>query len=303
VRICRPALTVRGRLVLGTLMVGLAFPASSAATAPDQIITKAIRNGGLGFKLTLSIYEGSRKIPNRINAILFRHTPKGTENDNYLFSGGAGHPLRFITGTRPLDFARITGRFADREGSIDLTFHATGPARHVTVPRGCTGHGGERRPGTLSGSFRLRADNLGTVRQESFQASISSASFVCNERAHGYELQTSGVTPAGVDVFKERTGLVSERFDVLGGGNGWQVDHSYTVSGLPPYDYTFNRSKLNRGHVFGGGGISGAATYSSRQSNAQHTIGWLRGSLAVRFASIGRVNALRGSRRARQSHS
>lgn len=306
VRIVKPALTVRrSLLLLGTVVLGLAFPAvSMAANVPVQIKTKAINKGSQGFKLTLSVHLAPHSYddyPDWLVGTLFKHTPKGTENDSYGFVGAIGHPLK--TAVKGLQSAKIKGTFANNGGSIDLTFHATGPAQHVSVPKGCTGHPGERRSGTLSGSFTLHADNLGTLTQKSFQATISTASINCVKRPHGYDLETSSATSAYVSVFKaSSTGSVFETIDLGGIGDGWEVDHRYTVSGLPSSDFRVNRSKLNRGHVVGGGGISGNATYASTQSSTHHTTGTMNGSLAVTFASIRKVTAVLNGRGARASH-
>src|SRR5690242_15609541 len=182
-------------------MGGLVFPATSLATT-DQIKTQAI-NKGPGFKLTLAIHQGQPtgyggRYPNSVAGVLFKHTTGGTENDNYSFSGSKKDPLKFQQGSKPasLQFAKVTGTFGNSGGSINLTFHATGPAHNVSVPKGCTGHGGKARPGTLSGSYILHADKLGTITQKSFKATLSSASFQCNKPTHGYDVQTTGFKPA-----------------------------------------------------------------------------------------------------------
>ena len=53
------------------------------------------------------------------------------------------HSLTFKTGTKPGQSATITGTFVNNgRGSINMTFQATGPAHHVSVPKGCQGHRG-----------------------------------------------------------------------------------------------------------------------------------------------------------------
>lgn len=310
-RIFEPAFNIRRSLVvLGAVVGGLVFPAVSMATT-YQIKTTAINKGSQGFKLTLAIHQGQPtgyggRYPNSVAGILFKHTPKGTENDNYAFSDSKAHSLTFKTGTKAGQFAKVTGKFVNNGGSINMTFKATGPAHHVSVPKGCQGHAGESRPGKLSGSYTLHADKLGTITQKSFSATMSSASFQCNPSTHGYDLETTGFSPAWVDVFKNSSNKVSEEIEVSKGGTDWAVDHTFTVSGLPSSDYAINTTKnLKQATVKGSGDISGGATYSSKKSSSHQTTGPMKGSLAVTFASIGKVVPFPSGngRSAKQSHS
>jgi hypothetical protein len=292
-------------------MGGLVFPATSLATT-DQIKTKPI-NKGPGFHLTLAIHQGQPtgyggRYPNSVAGVLFKHTTKGTENDNYSFSGSKAHPLKFQQGSKPasLQFAKVTGTFGNSGGSINLTFHATGPAHHVSVPKGCTGHAGQSRPGTLSGSYVLHANKLGPITQKSFQATISSASFQCNKATHGYDVQTTGFKPAWLDVFKSSsTAPVSEEIEVSKGGTSdWVYEYTFKVSGLLTSHYKINTtSNLSKATVIGGGAITGTANYTSTKKSSHQTVGNMSGSLAVTFASIGNVKVFPSSRSAKQSHS
>jgi hypothetical protein len=307
-------------LVLGIVVLGLALPATSAAgvnpcsqsdvQATCQINTTPIHKGSKGFELTLSItqqvqegYGGPVKV-NSLAGVLFRHRGQATESDYYSPFGSRRHPLEFSWGgtrTRPLQFVKIKGTFADGRGSINLTFHATAPARHVTVPKGCWGHGGRRRPGILSGSYTLRADKLGTITQKSFKATITTAAYTCNP-AHAYGVQTdaSHHLPLLFVLKPSSTGLVTETIDAFNDGNAGFFQYSYTVSGLPSSDFTLNPSTLNRGHVIGAGGISDTATYTSKHSSTIGTTGRMSGSLAVTFASIGRATPFPISRAAQE---
>lgn len=309
-RIFRPAFTARrSLLVVGTVFAGLVFPAASMA-ATDQIKTTPIHKGSKGFELTLFFKEGmptgyGGRFQNSVAAILFKHDKNATENDNYAFSATHSHPLKFKPANKSLQSAKITGTFANGGGSINMTFHGTGKTSKVKVPKRCTGHAGERRSGTLSGSFTLHADHLGTITQKSFKATISTASFSqCTKSSRGYKVQTIGYKPAYISVLKSSTNKVSEEFEVSSNGGGWVFDHTYTVSGLPSSDYSLNTKRLNSGTVKGAGGISGTAKYSSKGSSSRQTTGKMTGSLAVTFASIGKVVAFptKSGRAANQSH-
>lgn len=320
-RIFKPAFDIRRSLVvLGAVVGGLVFPAVSMAaghvpcstpkTATCQIKTTSIHKGSQGFEFTLAIHQGiptgyGGRYPNSADGILFKHNGNATENDNYSFSAGKGHPLNFSTGksTKPLQFATIKGTFAKGRGSINLTFHATGPAHHVSVPKGCQGTAGERRSGTLSGSYTLHADKLGTITQKSFKATISTANWTCNPKTHGYDVTTLIGNPY-VDIFKSSTGSVTETIDKEPNGSGWAFSYEYYVKGLPGSDYNVQTtSTLKKATIKGSGGISGNATYSSSGSSKHRTKGHASGSLAVNMASIGVVKAFPKSRKATQTHS
>src|SRR5438270_10339284 len=125
-RIFRPAFTVRRSLVvLGAVVGGLVFPAASMAVTA-QIKTTPIHKGG--FLFTLWIKQGAplgygARNPNSVQGILFRHNGNATENDDYSFSGKNSGSLKFQPGAKPkaLQFAKITGTFANGRGSINLT--------------------------------------------------------------------------------------------------------------------------------------------------------------------------------------
>lgn len=325
-RIFRPAFTARrSLLVVGTVLAGLVFPAASMGGADHaaahrlppcaphpghrlvatcQIKTTPIHKGSKGFDLTVFFKEGALtgyggRFANSVAGILFKHTGNATENDNYAFSGG----IKFTVSKSPLQSATMTGKFAKGRGKMHLTFHATGKPSPAKVPKGCSGQAGTKRTGTLKGSFTLHADNLGTITQKSFKATISTASYQCNKPTHGHDVQTVGFKPAWIDVFKNATGSVSEEFEVALGGTKWTIDHTYTVSKLPSSDYSFNSKTLNKATVHGGGGISGTATYTSPGHSSRHTTGTMSGSLAVTYASIGKITAFPKKRAAKQSNS
>lgn len=323
-RIFKPTFTIRRTLVvLGAVAGGLVFPAASMAakhvpcstpkTATCQIKTTPIHKGGKGFQFTLFFHQGQPtgyggRYPNSIQGILFKHSGNATENDNYSFSAGKGHPLTFSTGksTKPLQFAKITGTFAKGRGKVNLTFHATGSPHQVKVPRGCQGNGGTSRTGTLSGKvgYTLKADKLGTITQHSFKATISTANYTCSPKTHGYDVTTLIGNPI-VDIFKSTTGKVTETIDQEPSGSGWVFIYGYKVTGLPGSDYNVQTtSTLKSASIKGpGGGISGKATYSSKQKSKHRTVGNASGSLTANLASIGPVKAFPKPRKATQTHS
>lgn len=290
-------------------MGGLAFPAASMAVTA-QIKTTPIHKGSQGFQLTLWLKQGTPapyggRNPTVVQGILFKHSGNATENDNYTFSSTPGRKITFKAGANPktLQFAKVSGTFAHNGGALSLTFKATGPAQHVNVPKGCKGHAGERRTGTLSGSFMLNANNLGTITQKTFKnATISSAAFTCNKSTHGYDLRTTDFGQTFVDVYKSPSNKVTETIQDEPNGNGWAFLYTYYVKGLPSSDYTVGAG-LKTAHVTGASGISGKAKYSSSKKSSRKTTGKLSGTLAATFAAIGPVKPLAKTRKAEQTHS
>lgn len=321
-RILRPPFTIRrSSLVLGTVVAGLAFPAASMAKAPIctkhntkqptcQIATSPIHKGSHGFMLSLKIDEGQLtgyggRYPASVGGTLVKTTDGGhaTETDTYSFSSTRSHKLTF---SGNLSSASMNGTFANGRGSIHLTFHATGKATHVTVPKGCTSdtgiNTGTRRTGKISGTYTLHADKLGTITQKVFKkATISSVFWSCNPRTHGYEVQTPTGSPF-VDVFMGPKGKVSEEIEHQTSGSGWAFDNGYTVRDQPSSVYTLNKSKLNTASVKGAGAITGTAKYTSSHSSSHQTSGKMSGTLAVTLAAIGKVTAFPAPRNATQNH-
>lgn len=182
--------------------------------------------------------------------------------------------------------ATVQGTFANGRGSINMTFHATGPVIH---PKGCDGSGQRGRRGVLRGTYVLHADRLGKVTQKSFRATLWShynppTNPPCSHPA--YELSSRGEV---VDVTTARaTGRVSEAISVSKGREAkWSIAYSYLVMGLPGSDYKVG-FRLSSAKVTGAGGISGTAVYSGDKA-AHSSFGKLSGNLEATMAAIGRL--------------
>lgn len=311
-RIFKPTFNIRRSLVvLGAVVSGLVFPAVSTATT-YQVTTAPIHKGKHGFMLSLDFRQGiptgyGGRYPNSIAGILVKRSDGGnaSENDTYAFSGTKKYPVRF---NGNLSSATMKGTFANGRGSANLTFHATGKATHITVPKGCRTdipgiRKGTRRTGTLSGSYTLHADKLGTITQKGFKkATIQTVFWTCNPKMQ-YEVQTAAGVPY-VNVFMGPSGKVTEQIEQSSTSinQGWAFTHSFSVRGLPGSDYSLNKAKLNSATVKGTGGITGTAKYSSKHSSSHQTRGTISGSLAVTLASIGKVTAFKNGRPAQQRH-
>jgi hypothetical protein len=128
----------------------------------------------------------------------------------------SSHGIKF-TNRKNFSSATVKGTFANGHGSINMTFHATGPVIHR---KGCDGEVGQGRRGVLNGTYTLHAGRFfGKVTQKSFMATIWNGS-----RPEGcghlprYQLLTKRLP--SVVVSKARgTGLVSEAIGVAKGAS------------------------------------------------------------------------------------
>jgi hypothetical protein len=281
----------RTSLVVGAIIVGLAFPGGAMA-AGGLAYTEHITTPGVmknhGFKLSLRIFQGTPtgyggRNPNTVVAILKRKNGHATQVNTYSFSRG----IRF-KGSKDLAYASGKGTLANRRGSINMTFHATGPASKASVPKGCGGTPGRKRPGVLKGSLKLKADKLGTVKLRSIKATLSSANYTCQKSVKGYLLETPGGRYYVAASKKKASGSVREEISLVKQGGGFLFTYTYSVAREPTSDYKLNTSNLSTATVKGAGGIGGKATYQGYKSHTQ-SYGKLQGTLWVKMAAIGAV--------------
>jgi hypothetical protein len=290
--------------VLVVTAVAFAFPAAaSAAGTTEWLFTGKVKEHD-GFKLSLRALPNSRHHPTTVDAVLHKGSGRGVgtvlQNSDYTFTSGLT-----LRGSRKLGSAHISGRFADKRGSIDLSFTATGPATKVPVQKGCVGTPGEKRKGMLRGSFVLKADRLGSVKLGSVHATLvrppkitacfGPARGVQDSRDAGRQRHFLYTSPPhrgeanGVRVaaFKPRgTAPVAEEIDTFSRRPGFSVYHKYAVY-APRSDYTFSRD-LSSATLDGYAGIKGTATYTGT-SGVGSSNGTLNGNLSVNMAAIGTV--------------
>lgn len=273
--------------MLVTAFAALMFPAG--AMASDTITTAGVAKKD-GFKLSLRIIQGGPGgggfIPNSVTGVLKKQSVHATQAASYDFL----HSINFKA-SKNLSFATVRGSFANSRGSIDMTFHATGPMIH---PKGCRGRQQGRR-GVLQGTYTVHADKLGRITERSFMATLWSAySPRCSSRGyrgHGYLLFTPRFKRPHVRVSKSSaTGHVSEQIEVERSTRKSFIAYSYVVTGEPAQDYKVAPNLLSA-NVTGAGGISGTATYSAKATLGNNccSIGTLNGRLAVTMPAIGRV--------------
>jgi hypothetical protein len=135
--------------VLAVTAVAFAFPAAaSAAGTTEWLFTGKVKEHD-GFKLSLRALPNSRHHPTTVDAVLHKGSGRGVgtvlQNSDYTFTSGLT-----LRGSRKLGSAHISGRFADKRGSIDLSFTATGPATKVPA-KGLRRHSRREAQGDAEG--------------------------------------------------------------------------------------------------------------------------------------------------------
>lgn len=312
---------------LAAAAVVLAFPVAAAAAGTAEGLSTAKVAKKDGFKLSFRVGPNSSHGPVTLEALLHKQTGRGLgsvlQNSNYIFDS----ELTF-RGSKKLGSAHASGTLADKRGFINMTFTATGAATKVPVQKGCRGTPGEKRKGTLKGSFDLKAGELGTVKLASVRATLLRLPKVklCYGRARGDRessragrqrpplaaLYTNphhreGPNGVHVEATKPRgTGLVTEDIEAFDSGHGFSLAYEYAVE-APRTDYTFT-SNLSSATLGGYGGIKGTANYTGTQGvpnpgGVRISKGTLSGNLSVDMAAIGTFKPLEsGSLRAFQSN-
>jgi hypothetical protein len=295
-RIFRPVFGIRrSSLLLGTAAVVLAFPAGAMAnlytlnTKPTAKIH--------GFKLRLDAFNTTTGYggPNAsdLMAFLVRTREHVTQTSAYSFNVHIK-----LKGKANLSSAQLNGTLVDSRGSINMTFHGKGATSRA--PGQCGGEAGKKRSGTLSGSFTLKADKLGTIKMNSTQATLSTASNNCVAPqpcpTSGYLVEgfNGGYTVCAskaksTSAVREVIRLFKAGDPVPKIGDGWAFQYTYAAKDEPTSDYTPNTSNLSTATVKGASGIHGSATYSGSK-NSRHSHGKLTGPLSVNMATIGTVN-------------
>jgi hypothetical protein len=298
-----------GVVLLAATTVALAFPAAaSAAGTTEWLFTGKVKTND-GFKLSLRALPNSRHHPTTVDAFLHRRSGSGVgsvfQDSDYTFTRGLT-----LFGSKKLGSAHISGTFAGKRGSINMRFTATGAATKVPVQKGCFGTPGEKRKGTLRGSFDLKADKLGSVKLGSVRATLErpphitacagprgvQASGDAGRQRHylntgpPHRGESNGV---GVDVVKPGgTAPVTEEIDTFNQRHGFSVYYDYGVY-APRTDYTF-AANLSAATLKGYDGIKGTANYMgspgvSNPGGVRRSKGTLNGNLSVDMAAIGTV--------------
>lgn len=305
---------VRMRLsaaVLAATAVALAVPAAaSAAGTTEWLFTGKVKKND-GFMLSLRALPSSRQHPTTVDAFLHRRSGSGVgsvfQDSDYTFHSGL-----MLWGSEKLGSAHISGTFADKRGSINMYFTAMGAATKVPVQKGCRGTPGEKRKGTLRGSFDLKVGKLGTVKLASIRATLVRPPKVnlCFGPAEGVResggagrqrpplaaLYTSPQHRAGpngvhVEAIKPRgTAPVIEDIQAFDSGHGFSMYDAYAVY-APRTDYTFT-SNLSSATLKGYFGIKGTANYTGAPGvgspgGVRISKGTLNGNLSVNMAAIG----------------
>lgn len=284
-------------LAIGVALVALALPVQASAAQPSIFLSTLAAKAGV-VRASLFANMASGEQPTTVDATLSKGAAAGGragsptvgEFDSYAFSKGVTY-----TAKSNLSSAQLKGTFRMKRGSIKMTFHATKGATKIPLGKGCTGTPGKQRKGLLKGSFKLKADRLGTLKLSSLKATLmippsESCPTPPPPKFHGESVSGfSGGKTHSVSVAATKTkGAVSESVTTSSGGSGWSFFHSVFISGLPTSDYTFSPN-LTKAKVTGHSPLKGTASYKGNAVTSNFSSGKLTGNLKATFATIGSV--------------
>jgi hypothetical protein len=292
VRVLQQLIGIRKRwIVLGATLVGFAFPATPMATtqhmATQHVITNTVTKTS-GFKLNFTVQQGQPtgyggRYPNSVTVNLNRTSGSATQANQYTFTKGVS-----FTGSATFSSGHFHATFAKGRGSLNLTFHPKGSTFTLHAPKGCKGSPAKARRGTLTGSFTIKADKLGTIKVSSIPATLSNTNFTCSPRAQGVYIFQPPTAKKGINA-----SLVSGKAHIsifsLTRGSGYSFSNSYSITG-PASDYTF-ATDLSSATLTGSNGIQGSATFTGTHKVSKNKyIGTMSGStFSVKMKSIGTV--------------
>jgi hypothetical protein len=271
-------------------VLGLALPASAMATT-QHVVTNTVTKTD-GFRLNFTVAQGQPtgyggRYPPDVIVNLNRTSGAATQTNQYTFTKGV-----HFTGSSSLSSGKFQATFAKGRGSLKMTFHPKGSIFTVHAPKGCKGSGKARR-GTLSGSFTLKADKLGTIKVKSIPATLSNAQITCNPSNKGVNLYAPPTAKVGVNATqvsgKDHISVFS-----LSRGSGFSFMHTYGITvASSTNDFTF-ASDLSSATVNGSNGIQGSATFTgTHKFGANKYGGTMSGSgLTVTMKAIGKVTPL-----------
>jgi hypothetical protein len=303
----------RALLALAAMMVvALALPAmSQAANLSLNTRGKGVKTNK-GFKLSLfstqavTTSESSGQSTD-VTAFLRR----GDETASYSFRKG----VKF-TAKSNLSSARLRATFLQHRGRIKMRFKATGKTQKVPVPKGCHGKPGKRRKGIMTGTFKLKADKLGTVRiarikmflEKPFIYTGGFCGGTGGRAFHGTSLNaSSNGRHQRVDVFvqKPRKGHVTYNVSLVKFASAFTFSWGLSTTKAPRSAYTFS-SNLSKGTIKSvGSQMTGTGHFSgSPVVGGSLAEGFLSGSLKVKLRSKGTLRPFKnGKLKAVQSRS
>jgi hypothetical protein len=138
----------------------LAVPAAASAAAPS-IIAGPVKVKA--YSMTVFASKGG------LSVSLFRRAGKSSQFHSYNAAQGVK-----VKVARNLGSGSVKAPLG-KYGSVKLKLHASGALRRTQIPKGCTGKPGHSRIGTLTGTFKLKADSgryFGTIKEKSLPAQV-----------------------------------------------------------------------------------------------------------------------------------
>jgi hypothetical protein len=282
-------------IVVGLAVVACAFPAGALAKPRDYITTGAVPKAQ-GFKLTLKLLQGGGtggyggRLAPTLDLFLNRTTGSATQVNDYEFNSGkiCGSKKKCAKDDPTLRYAVVGATFDKHRGSINMSFHPTGPRYHVNVPKGC-GRSGYSRHGKLTGKLTLKADKLGTIKLKSVKATLSTAyrKAICHKTGTLLFGSRGVNTSFGVFAYHiQGASTVREGLYKFSVGATSALIHCYSVTAPFSTGAYTHSADLSSGTINAAGGITGAAAKFSGPkakhiSNGHFTAGGLQAKTAA----------------------
>ncbi len=261
-RLIDQVLGIRRRwFVLAAGLTALAIPAG-ALTAPSHAakqLTERVTSvsktmsGSDGFKVGFQVQQGAPtgyggRYASLVIININQTSGHATQANQYTFK----KKVKF-TGSSSLSTGSFKATFANKKGTLKMSFHGKGKTFKIGTPKGCTGSGGTGRKGTLSGTLKLNAKEtggkFGTITIKSIPATMSTATYTCSPPlVKGVALSPPPTAKTLVIASKSTSGSVDEEISVTEKGTGYTFLHNYSITGEPSTDYSYSTDLKTRHH-------------------------------------------------------
>jgi hypothetical protein len=200
-----------------------------------------------------------------------------------------------------------------RYGKVKLKLRASGKLRRGVIPKGCTGKSGRSRSGTLTGTFKLKADDgryFGTIRQRKLPAqAIRGGTLKCEGTGGGKPGQ--GGTPKTTMLSRSITGGDGGFTSFVASRTGRRVFETVTRTESPAATapltilHSINApapsgafdvaSDLGSASVKGAGRfLTGSLAFRADNKFGQTAMGTATGNLTAKFDPLGKVSLTAG---------
>ena len=280
-----------GAAVLAVPAVASAAPAPTVAAGPVKV--KAYSMSVVASKGSLSVLLSRRA---------------GTSTQTHIYSAAQGVAVKV---DKALTKGTVTAPLGAM-GSVKLKLRGTGALRKGAVPKGCTGTPGKSRAGTLTGTFRLKADGgryFGTIKKGKLPAQvIKGGKLNCQSSGGGTPAPggNAGSTLLSRSI-TEGDQLTSFSAIRQGGKVTESVTHIdsrtataplsviHSISAPAPSSAFSTAGDLSSANVQGAGRfITGSLAFTAENAFGTTATGTATGSLAAQFDPLGALSLTGG---------